>query len=72
MTFGNAYGALYVQQQIWILDGELQMRLGNERRRLAAGDCMTMTLDQPIRCRNPGKRCARYLVAMHADRKGGR
>lgn len=72
VTFGNACGAQYVQQQIWILDGELQIRLGKQRRRLAAGDCMTMTLDQPISFRNPGKRRARYLVAIHADRKGGR
>lgn len=72
VTFSNAYGEQNVHQQIWMLDGELQVSLGRLRRRLAAGDCMTMTLDQPITFHNPGKRRARYLVAIHADRKAGR
>jgi transcriptional regulator with XRE-family HTH domain len=72
VTFSNAYGEQHVQQQVWMLDGELQIRLGTLRRRLAAGDCMTMALDQPITFHNPGKRRARYLVAIHTDRKAGR
>lgn len=68
VTFENAFGDQKVQQQVWMLEGELRILLGKQRRLLAAGDCMTMTLDQPITFHNPGNRSARYLVAISADR----
>lgn len=64
VTFENAYGAIQVHQQIWMLSGVMDLRLGKELTHLAAGDCMAMTLDQPISFHNPGKTEARYLVAV--------
>jgi transcriptional regulator with XRE-family HTH domain len=63
VTFENAYGSTLVQQQIWMLDGQMQLRLGGESTHLNAGDCMAMTLDGPITFHNSGKKEARYLVA---------
>jgi hypothetical protein len=64
VTFDSALGTTLVQQQIWLLDGQLELRAGGDTTSLAAGDCMAMTLDRPITVHNPGDRDARYLVAV--------
>jgi transcriptional regulator with XRE-family HTH domain len=64
VTFENAPGDARVQQQIWMLDGQMDIRLGDEIAHLKSGDCMAMTLDSPITFHNPGTRDARYLVAV--------
>ena len=64
VTFENAFGPKKVYQQIWMLEGGLRLRLGSTDVRLQAGDCMAMTLDAPISFHNPGRRAARYLVAI--------
>jgi uncharacterized cupin superfamily protein len=53
-----------VVQQVWMLEGSLELRLGKETSQLKNGDCMAMTLDRPITFHNPGKKDARYLVAI--------
>lgn len=64
VTFENAFGEAKVLQQIWMLDGNLELRLGKELSHLKSGDCMAMTLDRPITFHNPGRKDARYLVAI--------
>jgi len=64
VTFENAFGGAAVYQQIWMIDGLLELRLGKELAALRAGDCMAMTLDRPITFHNPGSKDARYLVAI--------
>jgi transcriptional regulator with XRE-family HTH domain len=64
VTFENSLGPVQVHQQIWMLSGFMDLRVGNEISHLGAGDCMAMTLDQPISFHNPGKTEARYLVAV--------
>jgi transcriptional regulator with XRE-family HTH domain len=64
VTFENAFGDARVVQQIWMLEGSLELRLGRETSQLKSGDCMAMTLDRPITFHNPGKKDARYLVAI--------
>ena len=63
-TFENAFGGPAVHQQIWMIAGQLDLRLGDELTTLVPGDCMAMTLDRPITFSNPGKTEARYLVAI--------
>jgi transcriptional regulator with XRE-family HTH domain len=64
VTFENAFGKALVQQQIWMLDGQMEITLGDDTTRLAKGDCMAMTLDAPITFHNPAGKVARYLVAI--------
>jgi mannose-6-phosphate isomerase-like protein (cupin superfamily) len=52
-------------QQVWVLDGTLQMHVGSEQFRLEAGDCLTMRFDQPIVFHNPTRRTVRYAVVIH-------
>jgi transcriptional regulator with XRE-family HTH domain len=53
-----------VHQQVWILDGSMEIAVGELAWRLQAGDCLAMRLDQPIVFRNPTRKPARYLVAL--------
>lgn len=53
-----------VQQQIWLLEGQLQLTVGPTVHRLGPGDCLAMTLDAPIVFHNPGDAPARYVVVL--------
>jgi transcriptional regulator with XRE-family HTH domain len=53
-----------VHQQVWILEGAMEIAVGELSWRLETGDCLTMRLDQPIVFRNPTRKPARYLVAL--------
>ena len=52
-------------QQVWVLDGSLQMHVGSEPFRLEVGDCLAMRFDQPIVFHNPTRRTVRYAVIIH-------
>jgi transcriptional regulator with XRE-family HTH domain len=51
-------------QQIWVLQGEIEITLGRAPHRLAAGDCLAMVLDRPITFRNRTRKPARYAVIL--------
>jgi transcriptional regulator with XRE-family HTH domain len=53
-----------VHQQVWMIDGSMELTVGDTAWRLEAGDCLSMQLDRPIVYRNPTRRPARYLVAL--------
>ena len=53
-----------VHQQVWMIDGVMEVSVGDAHWRLSAGDCLAMRLDRPIVYRNPTQRDARYLVAL--------
>lgn len=55
-------------QQIWVLEGMIQVMLGDEDFELRPGDCLAMVLDRPITYRNPTQRPARYCVVIVAPR----
>ena len=49
-------------QQIWVLQGALEVTLDKTRHELGAGDCLAMVLDQPITFRNRTAKPVRYAV----------
>lgn len=53
-----------IYQQIWIIEGSMELTVGDTVWALAAGDCIGMRLDQPLTYHNPGNAPARYLVAL--------
>jgi transcriptional regulator with XRE-family HTH domain len=53
-----------VHQQVWMIDGEMDVTVGETCWHLSAGDCLAMRLDRPIVYANPTRRPARYLVAL--------
>ena len=54
--------------KVWVLQGMIEVVLGEERFELAAGDCLAMVLDRPITYHNPTPRPARYCVVIVAPR----
>ncbi|WP_160121219.1 helix-turn-helix domain-containing protein [Rhodovarius lipocyclicus] len=59
-----------LDQHIWVLDGTLEVTLGDSLTRLETGDCLMMRLDRPILFHNPSARPVRYAVIISA--KGNR
>ncbi|QGZ66770.1 helix-turn-helix domain-containing protein [Paraburkholderia acidisoli] len=53
-----------IHQQVWVIEGAMEMSVGETTWRLATGDCLSMRLDCPIVYRNPTRKPARYLVAL--------
>jgi len=53
-----------IRQQIWIIEGQMEVTVGEDRWRLEAGDCLAMRVDRPTSFYNPGSKPARYLVAL--------
>jgi transcriptional regulator with XRE-family HTH domain len=56
-----------VFQQIWILQGIMNITLGSERHRLREGDCLAMQLEQPTVFHNPTEKPARYVVVIASE-----
>jgi transcriptional regulator with XRE-family HTH domain len=53
-----------VHQQVWVLDGVIDITLGDEQHRLQAGDCLAMVLDRPMSYYNPTRKTTRYAVVI--------
>ena len=60
-----------VHQQLWVLEGSIELALGSDRHLLEAGDCLAMTLDRPTMFHNPTDKTARYAVVDRASRVVG-
>lgn len=53
-----------VHQQIWVLEGRIDVAWGDQRHRLEAGDCLALRLDRPLSYHNPTRSPARYAVVL--------
>ena len=53
-----------VHQQVWVLEGSIEITVGEDRHRLREGDCLAMELDRPTMFHNATRRFARYAVVM--------
>lgn len=51
-------------QQVWLLEGEMDITRGEQRHRLREGDCLAMQLDLPAIFHNPTRKVARYAVVI--------
>jgi transcriptional regulator with XRE-family HTH domain len=67
VAYESGVRAVPLHQQVWVLEGSIELRVGDETFRLDAGDCLAMALDRPTAFRNPGRRPARYMVAIAAE-----
>jgi transcriptional regulator with XRE-family HTH domain len=56
-------------QQVWVLQGRIELTLGDHRHTLDAGDCLAMQLDQPLSYHNPTQQPARYAVVLCSERR---
>lgn len=67
VAFETAARDVRVFQQVWILEGAIDITLGDERHRLREGDCLAMQLDRPTMFHNPTRKAARYVVVTSSD-----
>jgi transcriptional regulator with XRE-family HTH domain len=56
-----------VYQQIWVLEGTIDITVGSQRHRLREGDCLAMELDSPTMFHNPTRRPTRYAVVIASE-----
>ena len=56
-----------VHQQLWVLEGTVEFRLGEDDHVLATGDCLALALDRPTMFHNPGRTPSRYAVVVTAE-----
>jgi len=64
VAFENVMRNMVTHQQIWVLEGEIEVTVGDDRHELAAGDCLAHMLDRPVAYRNRTRKAARYAVIL--------
>ena len=64
VAFENAAFDASVHQQVWMLEGSMEITVGDERYRLGPGDCLAMTLDRSTLFHNFTRKPARYAVVV--------
>jgi transcriptional regulator with XRE-family HTH domain len=63
VTFDNRQAA-GADQHVWVLDGVLELTVGDDVFELASGDCLMMRVGQPTTFRNPTSRTVRYAIIL--------
>jgi transcriptional regulator with XRE-family HTH domain len=67
VAFETGARELRVHQQVWVLEGTIDVTLGGDRHRLHEGDCLAMQLDRPTMFHNPTRKSTRYAVVMASE-----
>jgi len=67
VAFENGAREVRVHQQVWVLEGAIDVTVGAERHRLREGDCLAMRLDHPTMFHNPTRRATRYAVVVASE-----
>jgi transcriptional regulator with XRE-family HTH domain len=57
-----------IHQQVWVMEGSVEVTVGRVTHRLSEGDCLAMQLDHPTAFRNPTRKPARYAVVIATER----
>lgn len=67
VAFENAPRGAPVHQQIWVIEGEMDVTVGGECYRLRAGDCLAMQVDRPTMFHNRTRSPVRYAVVITTE-----
>ena len=67
VAFESGGRDMRVHQQVWVLEGAIDITLGVDRHRLREGDCLAMQLDRPTMFHNPTRKPARYAVVIASE-----
>jgi transcriptional regulator with XRE-family HTH domain len=55
-----------LHHQVWVLDGKIDVTVGEREYELSVGDCLAFVLDGPTAYRNPTRKPARYALVIVA------
>ena len=64
VAYDGVPSSVGINQQVWVLEGTIELTAGADAHRLALGDCLAMRVDRPTAFRNPTDRPARYVLAL--------
>lgn len=64
VAFDSGARDVRMHQQVWVLDGAIEVSVGDERHQLRTGDCLAFVLDRPTAFRNASRKAARYAVVI--------
>ncbi len=64
VAFDTGARDVRVHQQVWVLEGAIDVWVGDERQQLRAGDCFAFVLDRPTAFHNRTRKTARYAVVV--------
>ncbi|QNX10158.1 helix-turn-helix transcriptional regulator [Acinetobacter seifertii] len=64
VTYEISESSKVVQQQLWVVEGQIDIQLGNNSYALGQGDCLAMQLDQPVIYSNNSSQVARYILVV--------
>jgi transcriptional regulator with XRE-family HTH domain len=67
VAFETGVRDMRVHQQVWVLEGAIDITLGVEHHRLSEGDCLAMQLDRPTMFHNPTRKPTRYAVVIASE-----
>jgi transcriptional regulator with XRE-family HTH domain len=67
VTYETGVRDTRVHHQVWVLEGTLEVTVGDDRHRLHAGDCLAFVLDRPTIYHNPTADPARYAVVLVSE-----
>jgi transcriptional regulator with XRE-family HTH domain len=72
VAFDTGARGVRVYQQVWVLDGAIDVSVGDDRHALEKGDCLAFVLDRPVTFHNRASRAARYAVVIVSEPGGSR
>jgi transcriptional regulator with XRE-family HTH domain len=67
VAFETGARDMRVHQQVWVLEGAIDVTVGVERHRLREGDCLAMQLDRPTMFHNSTRKPTRYAVVIASE-----
>ena len=62
IAFDSGESGRPFHQQIWMLEGAMDITVGKDRHRLQKGDCLAMSINHSTMFHNPTRKPARYAV----------
>jgi len=69
VAFDTGARDVRVHQQVWVLDGSIEVTVGDDRHELHKGDCLAFALDRPVTFHNRTSKAARYAVVIASERR---
>jgi transcriptional regulator with XRE-family HTH domain len=66
VAFENESRQTVLHHQVWVLNGKIEVTVGDREYELSAGDCLAFILDRPTAYRNRTRKPARYAVVVVA------
>lgn len=64
VAFENPMRSVVTHQQVWMLEGTMQITAGEQVWHLHPGDCLALALGPQISFHNPTRQSARYALAL--------